>query len=113
MIDKRFLSVLVLVIALSWPDAARTAPTSERLAEVNGEAITAEEIEQALGARLRRLEQQIYDMKRQKLEAGIGERLLAPEAAKQRLSVQALLDAQVAAKARTLAHEGVARLLQA
>src|SRR5436309_2842471 len=37
MIDKRLLSVLVLVIALSWPDAARTAPRSEPLAEVGGE----------------------------------------------------------------------------
>src|SRR5712691_12719604 len=106
MIDKRLLrswraitlfGALGLVIALSWPDAARTAPTSEPLAQVNGEAITAAEIEQALGAQLRRFEQQIYEMKRQKLEAAIGERLLAREAAKQGLSVQALLDAEVAA----------------
>ena len=113
MIDKRLLSVLVLVIALSWPDAARTAPASEPLAEVNGEAITAEEIEQALGAQLRRLEQQIYDMKRQKLEAVIGERLLAREAAKQSLSVQALLDAEVAAKTGTVADEEVETFYQA
>src|SRR5437867_12870678 len=102
MIDKRLFLVLVLVIGLSWPDAARTAPASEPLAEVNGETITAEEIEQALGAQLRRLEQQIYDLKRQKLEAVIGERLLAREAAKQNLSVHALLDAEVAAKAGTV-----------
>src|SRR5437867_10142066 len=101
MIDKRLFLVLVLVIGLSWPDAARTAPASEPLAEVNGEAIMAQEIEQALGAQLRRFEQQIYDMKRQKLEAVIGERLLVREAAKQGLSVQALLDAEVAAKAGT------------
>ena len=113
MIDKRFLSALVLVIALSWPDAARPAPRSEPLAEVNGEVITAEEIEQALGAQLRRLEQQIYDMKRQKLEAVIGERLLAREAAKQSLSVQALLDAEVAAKAGTVADEEVETFYQA
>src|SRR3989449_11504500 len=113
MIDKRFLSALVLVIALSWPDAARPAPRSEPLAEVNGEVITAEEIEQALGAQLRRLEQQIYDMKRQKLEAVIGERLVAREAAKQSLSVQALLDAEVAAKAGTVADEEVETFYQA
>src|SRR2546428_3934364 len=105
MIDKRFLSALVLVIALSWPDAARPAPRSEPLAEVNGEVITAEEIEQALGAQLRRLEQQIYDMKRQKLEAVIGERAPPPEAAKQRLSVPALPHAAGAAQARSVADE--------
>src|SRR2546425_4131094 len=113
MIDKRFLSALVLVIVLSWPDAARTAPGSEPLAEVSGEAITAAEIEQALGARLRRLEQQTYEMKRQKLEAMIGERLLAREAAKQGLSVQALLDAEVTAKAETVTDEEVERFYQA
>jgi len=113
MIDKRFLSALVLVIALHSSDAARPAPRSEPLAEVNGEVITAEEIEQALGAQLRRLEQQIYDMKRQKLEAVIGERLLAREAAKQSLSVQALLDAEVAAKAGTVADEEVETFYQA
>src|SRR5437773_12044172 len=101
MIDKRLLSVLVLVIALSWPDAARTAPRSEPLAEVNGEAIAAEEIEQALGAQLRRLEQQIYDMKRQKLAAVIGERLLARAAAKRCLPGRAPLGAEVAAMAGT------------
>ena len=113
MIDKRLLSVLVLVIALSWPDAARTAPASEPLAEVNGETITAEEIEQALGAQLRRLEQQVYDLKRQKLEAVIGERLLTREAAKQSLSVQALLDAEVAAKAGNVTDEEVESFYQA
>ena len=113
MIDKRLFLVLVLVIGLSWPDAARTAPASEPLAEVNGEAITAEEIEQALGAQLRRLEQQIYDLKRQKLEAVIGERLLTREAAKQSLSVQALLDAEVAAKAGTVTDEEVESFYQA
>ena len=113
MIDKRLLAVLVLVIALSWPDAARTAPASEPLAEVNGETITAEEIEQALGAQLRRLEQQVYDLKRQKLEAVIGERLLTREAAKQSLSVQALLDAEVAAKAGNVTDEEVESFYQA
>src|SRR2546425_12321643 len=92
-------STLVFVIALSLPDAARTAPTSEPLAEVNGETITAAEIEQALGAQVRRLEQQIYEMKRQRLEAVIGERLLAPEAARQSPAVQALLGAEGTAKA--------------
>src|SRR3989442_13514430 len=106
-------STLVFVIALSLPDAARTAPTSEPLAEVNGETITAAELEQAVGARLRGLELQIYEMKRQKLEAMIGERLLAVEAAKQGLSVQALLDAEVTAKAETVTDEEVERFYQA
>ena len=104
---------LVFVIALSLPHTARTAPTSEPVAEVNGETITAAELEQALGAQLRRLEQQVYDMKRQKLEAVIGERLLAAEAAKRGVSLQALLDAEVTAKAGTVTEEEVESFYQA
>ena len=62
----------------STPRLTATPP----LAEVNGEAITDEDLERALGARLRQLEQQVYDLKRQQLDALIAERLLAQEAAK-------------------------------
>ena len=122
MIDKRLLRTfratpglwaLVLVITLSLPDAARPGPKSEPLAEVNGETITADEVEHALGASLRRLETQIYELKRQKLDALITERLLAREAAKRRLSVQALLDAEVTAKAGTVTDEEVDSFYQA
>jgi hypothetical protein len=56
------------------------------LAEVEGECITNEAVENALGATLRRLERQIYETKRQKLEGLINERLLAREAAKRGVS---------------------------
>ena len=104
---------IVFVLALSLPDGAHTGPANEPLAEVNGETITAAEIEQALGAQVRRLEQQIYEMKRQRLEAVIGERLLALEAARQGLAVQALLDAEVTAKAEPVSDEEVERFYQA
>lgn len=113
MIDKNLLSALVLVIALSLPDAARAAATTEPLAEVDGEAITADEVDHALGAQLRRLEAQIYELKRQKLDALIAERLLAREAAKRGLSVQALLDAEVTAKAGLVTEQEVETFYQA
>jgi len=107
MTDKNLLSALVLLIAVSLPDAAGPAAKSEPLAEVDGATITADEVEHALGAQLRRLESQIYEMKRQKLDALIAERLLAREAAKRGLSVQALLDAEVTAKAGIVTDEEV------
>jgi hypothetical protein len=67
------------------------------LAEVEGECITNEAVENALGATLRRLERQIYETKRQKLGL-INERLLAREAAKRGVTVYALLEAEVTAK---------------
>ena len=88
------------LIALAWLvlPAAVHAAGSEPLAEVDGTAITAEEVEQAIGAPLARLEEQIYTLKQQKVEALIEERLLAQEAARRGIPVQALLDAEVASK---------------
>lgn len=99
-----------LLLALGLPVAAQA---SEPLAEVDGEAITAEEVEKALGAQLRKLEEQIYRLKRQKLEALISERLLAKEAVKRGLSVQALLDAEVAAKVGPVSEEEIETFYQA
>src|SRR5437667_2475143 len=107
LLARRAFSALAFVMALSVPGAGDAAPTSEPPAEVNGETITAAELEQALGAQLRRYEQQIYEMKRQKLEAMIGERLLALEVARQGLSVQALLDTEVTAKVEPVTDDEV------
>jgi protein-disulfide isomerase len=70
----------------------------EPIAEVNGEPISANEVEQPLAARVRQLEQQIYNLKRQRLDAVIADRLLAQEAARRGTSVPALLDAEVTAR---------------
>jgi protein-disulfide isomerase len=99
------LRTVTLLLALSVPVAACTA--SKPLAELDGEAITAEEVEKTLGAPLARLQEQIYLIKRQKVEALIAERLLAKEAAKRGISVQALLDAEVTGKAGLVADQEI------
>jgi protein-disulfide isomerase len=71
---------------------------NEPLAEINGEMITAQDLESVLGAKLSKLEEQIYDLKRQELDSLIGEKLFAQEAAKRKISVPALLDAEVTSK---------------
>jgi protein-disulfide isomerase len=83
---------------LPLPSVHAETPTTQPLAEVNGEPITGEELERALGARLRQLEQQIYDLKRRQLETLISELLLIQEAGRRGTSVPALLDAEVTAK---------------
>ena len=92
------LGVLALLLALILPAAAETPAKSEALAEVDAETITADEVANAIGAPLKKLEEQIYTLKRRKLEALITDRLLAREAAKRGVSVEALLDAEVTAK---------------
>jgi len=106
-------SILSLLLALSSSAGAGAPVKSEPLAEVDGAAITSAEVEQAIGAPLRNLEEQIYNLKRQKLEALIADRLLAREAAKRGLTVQALLDAEVTAKVGLVTEQEIETFYQA
>ena len=85
-----------LLLALGFPLALDAA--DEPLAQVDGVAITSEEVEKALASQLSKLEEQIYNLKRQRVESLINEKLLAKEAAKRGVSIPALLDAEVTAK---------------
>jgi protein-disulfide isomerase len=107
-------ALLSLLLAVA-PGAARVnaeVHATPPVAEVNGESVTAEDLERALGAGLRKLEEQIYDLKRRQLDALIAERLLAQEATRRGTSVSALLDAEVTAKAGPVADEEVEAFYQ-
>ncbi len=91
------LGLLALAAGPAW--AAEGPRTRAPLAEVNGEAITAEEVDRGAGMELHRLQERIYQVRRQKLDALIAERLLAREAARRGVSVQALEAAEVTARA--------------
>jgi protein-disulfide isomerase len=77
---------------------AEAAPKNDPLALINDEPITIEDVEEPLGAQISKLEEQIYALKRQRLEGIIQTRLLAKEAAKRGLAIPALLDAEVTSK---------------
>jgi hypothetical protein len=100
-------------VALGLAVAAQTPAKGEPLAEVDGEAIAAQEVEKAIAAQLSKLEEQIYNLKRQKLEALIAERLLAREAAKRRITVQALLDAEVSTTVGLVTEQEIETFYQA
>jgi protein-disulfide isomerase len=105
---------LVLVAVLCAPSfLLASTEAGEPLAEVNGEAITTTEIERALGTKLSKLEEQIYSLKRQELEALIAQRLLAHEAAKRGLSVTSLVDTEVTAKVGLVTEEEIETFYQA
>jgi protein-disulfide isomerase len=70
----------------------------EPVAEVDGVAIESDEVEKPIAGQLTKLEEQIYNLKRQRIDAIINERLLAKEAAKRKITVAALLDSEVTAK---------------
>lgn len=101
------------MLALVLPAAAQTSANSAPLATVGGQAITADEVERAIGAPLRNLEEQVYRLKRRKLDALITERLLTMEAAKRGVSVRALLDSEVTAKAAPVGEQEIDTAYQA
>jgi protein-disulfide isomerase len=119
----KFILFSYLLLALSARSTAAQTPdqTSKpagasdkklALAEVNGNAVTSEEVESALGAQFAQLEEQIYQLKRQQLESLIAERLLANEAARRGVSTQALLGAEITAKAAPVTDQDVENFYQ-
>lgn len=107
----RWIPGIVLVIVLFFGVALAAQP--EPLAEVNGESITTEELNRALGARLAKLEEQIYELKRRELDSLIAQRLLTQEAAKQKTSVAQLLDKEVTAKVGLVTEKEIEDFYQA
>jgi protein-disulfide isomerase len=91
-------SASVFLNALMPQVGAQTPITNESVAEVEGETITAEEVDKGLGAPLAKLLEQAYNLRRQKVDALIAEKLLAREAARRAMSVPALLDVEVTSK---------------
>jgi protein-disulfide isomerase len=91
-------SLLFAAMVFYVPLAHAQNAKSEPVAEVNGEAITAKDLETVIGAKLGRLQEQIYNLKRRELDSLIAQKLLAQEAAKRGISVAALLDAEVTSK---------------
>jgi protein-disulfide isomerase len=102
-------SVLILLALIA---AGRNAAGRKSLAKVNGEPISSAEIENLLAAQLTRLQEQIYTLKRQKLEEVINATVLTQEAAKRKISVSELLDAEVAAKVGLVTEQEVEQFYQ-
>ena len=104
---------LLLALALNASPVRAQSAAIEALVEVNGEAITAKDLEAALGAKVAKLEEQIYNPKRQELDGMIPRRLLAHEAGKRGLSVVELLDAEVTSKVAVVTEQEIDAFYQA
>jgi protein-disulfide isomerase len=104
------LSTLLALLALGFPAAVLAA--AETLVVVDGVAITSEEVEKPLASQLSKLEEQIYNLKRQRVDALINEKLLAKEAARRNISVPALLDAEVTSKVGLVTEQEIEKVYQ-
>jgi len=97
----RFLKNLALwgLLTVTSPVlAAEPAPTGAVVATVDGEPILSADIDKLIGARVARLNEQIYQLQRQTIDALIDQRLIAKEAARRSLTETQLLDLEVAKK---------------
>src|SRR2546429_5080669 len=101
---------LFVLLAFGFPITLHAA--GEPLAEVDGVTITSEEVEKSLAGQLSKLEEQIYNLKRQKLDALINDKLLEKEAAKRKLTVPALLDAEITSKVGLVTEQEIERFYQ-
>jgi protein-disulfide isomerase len=77
------------------------------VAQIDGAVITEPQIEASLGRQLSQLNQQIYNLKRQKLEELIDAQLLTEEAKRRGLSVVKLLEQEVVDKDRSVSNEEI------
>jgi protein-disulfide isomerase len=103
-----------LTLALSVATVAPAqGPATKALAVVNGAPITEEEIDKAIAAQVSKLQEQIYTLRQQRLEAAIRDRLLAQEATRRGVSVQRLMDAEVTSKVALVTEDEIERFFQA
>jgi protein-disulfide isomerase len=102
--------ILLFLLASSFPTNAHAA--GDALAEVDGVAITSEEVEKSLAGQLSKLEEQIYNLKRQRIEALINDKLLEKEAAKRKLTVPQLLDTEVTSKVGLVTEQEIEKFYQ-
>jgi protein-disulfide isomerase len=91
-----FLSLLGLSLWPTW--SCRPANDSEKLAEVDGTAVTRTDLDRSAGKTIRNAREQLYKLERQKLDEYIGAALLTKEAKSRGVSVSTLLEQEVNSK---------------
>ena len=102
--------VAILGVMSSLEGAAQSgAPSnSGALASVNGKVITSAEVDKGIATDLAKLEAQIYELKRARVNALIDEQLLTQEAGKRSITAEALIEAEVTSKQSAVSDEEVA-----
>ena len=104
MIRTWFYSAAMMLFAVSSVIAQEP---HEIVAEVNGEKISAQDLRDAAGVSLAKIEDETYRLKQQKLQSLIEERLLAHEAQRRKISVESLVQTEITAKTAAVTHEEV------
>jgi protein-disulfide isomerase len=83
------------------------------VATIDGVPITSEELDRDLIVRLNQLEDEMYGVRQEHLDAMIGNRLLASEAKRRNLTVDALIKQEIDGKIQPVTDEEIAQFYQA
>jgi protein-disulfide isomerase len=89
----------VLVTEVTPP--ANAAERGRVFATVKGESITSGDVEDSLQAIIFDVQEQVYKLRKDELDLSVNDTLLAAEAQKRKITIRALLDAEVKPKAIT------------
>jgi predicted DsbA family dithiol-disulfide isomerase len=103
-----FGAILGAALTISAAAQGGGQSASGALASVNSKPISSAEVEKSIAADLAKLEAQIYELKKNRLETLIDEQLLAQEAGKRGITTAALLEAEVNTKSSAVTDEEVA-----
>ena len=104
--NKLFLGALV-ADCLFILAALRQQPEASKLADIDGAVISERQLDASLRRPLSQLNQQIYNLKRQKLDELIDAQLVTEEAKRRGLSVAALLEQELAGKTHSVSEEAI------
>jgi protein-disulfide isomerase len=92
---------------------APAAAGAKVVATIDGETITQDELDQAVGAELGRLEQQMFDLRQRKLDSLVAEKLIAREATRRGVTPEALAKTEIDAKVAPVSDDEVSRFYEA
>ena len=99
------------------PPASANAPSAtaspDVVATVDGQSITAADLEETTAASVAKLEEQVYQIKRDRLDELIADRLLAAEAKRRGITVDALVSQEVTSKVSPVTDDDVAKFVAA
>lgn len=99
--------LLVTTPLLPSPASAQNDVQVTTVAEVDGERISLQDLKEASGEPLARLEQQAYQLKHKKLDQMIDDRLLEHEARRRNVPLQSLIDSEVTSKVAAVTPEEI------
>jgi protein-disulfide isomerase len=103
--------VFSLLIFLAF--GCRGRAETEKIAELNGTAITRAELDKSAGKALAKARQELYELEKQALNDYIGATLLSKEAQAQNISVATLLEREVNSKVPPVSEDEIRRFYEA